>query len=520
MGLIGHEPCPKCGSQDNVAVYDNGSKHCFSMGCGYHVGGSGEKREKPPAQFVQGEPCAIEIRGLSEETCAKWRYHVGERNGKPCQIANYCDAQGQVVAQKLRFQGKDFEIVGDAKKMGLYGQWLWGQKGKKVVITEGEIDALSVSQAQGNSWPVVSIPNGVQSAKKHIQQALEWLEGFEDVVFMFDNDEHGIPAAKECALLLSPGKAKIATLPLKDANDMLVAGRQKELVKAVWDAKTFRPDGIICGEELWDELATGVAESSIGYPWSGLNNLLHGLRLGELVTFTAGSGIGKSLCCKELAVHLLRNGQRVGYIGLEESIKRTALGLMGISANKPLHLQAGNQVDDQFQAAFKETVGSGRCFLYDHFGSIDSPSLLARIRYMARGCGCNWIIFDHISIMVSGSEESDERRLIDQTMTKLRSLVQETGVGMILVSHLKRTEGKAHEEGGKISLAQLRGSGSIGQLSDIVIGLERDQQDEMNKNMTTFRVLKNRFSGETGVAGQVYYDPETGRLTEQAASVF
>jgi twinkle protein len=92
--------------------------------------------------------------------------------------------------------------------------------------------------------------------------------------------------------------------------------------------------------------------------------------------------------------------------------------------------------------------------------------------------------------------------------------VEELGIGLILVSHLKRPEGKGHEEGAQTSLSQLRGSGAIAQLSDIVIGLERNQQDEKQQHLTCVRVLKNRFSGETGIACYLRYSPETGRLTE------
>ena len=105
--------------------------------------------------------------------------------------------------------------------------------------------------------------------------------------------------------------------------------------------------------------------------------------------------------------------------------------------------------------------------------------------------------------------------MLDILMTKLRSLVEEIGVGMILVSHLKRPEGRGFEEGRETTLGHLRGSAGLGQLSDIVIGLERNQQDEEVKNQTTVRVLKNRFSGETGVACTLEYNKHTGRIHEQ-----
>lgn len=134
---------------------------------------------------------------------------------------------------------------------------------------------------------------------------------------------------------------------------------------------------------------------------------------------------------------------------------------------------------------------------------------------MAKALGCRWVILDHLSIVVSGLDAGgDERKLIDMAMTMLRTLVEETGIGLILVSHLKRPEGKGHEEGGLTSLNQLRGSHSIAQLSDMVLGLERNQQDADNANRTIVRVLKNRFSGETGIGTMLFYDKETGRLSE------
>jgi len=464
----------------------------------------------------EGTYQAINKRGLTEETCRKWGYSITAYGNQTVHCATYRDLHGAPIAQKIRFPTKDFLVLGDSKNCGLYGQHLWRDKGKRVVITEGELDALSVSQAQGNKWPVVSVPHGVSSAKKCIEKALEWLEGFDEVVFLFDNDEHGITAAKECALLLSPGKAKIGKLPLKDASDMLQAGRVDELIQALWGAKSFRPDGIVNGAELWDLISKDTDAPSIPYPWKGLNALTHGLRRGELVTFTAGSGIGKSQVCRELALSLLHARETVGYIALEESTKKTALGIIGLELSRPIHLSREGIADETLRTAFETTVGSDRLFVYNHFGSTDSSNLMSRIRYLARGCHCGWIILDHISIVVSGIGDGDERRLIDNTMTQLRSLVEEVGVGLILVSHLKRPEGKGHEEGAQTSLSQLRGSAAIGQLSDIVFGLERDQQDVDRKHITTVRVLKNRFSGETGVAGFLRYDPNTARLTEVA----
>jgi twinkle protein len=179
----------------------------------------------------------------------------------------------------------------------------------------------------------------------------------------------------------------------------------------------------------------------------------------------------------------------------------------------PLHLRKDVN-EKELKEAFDSCLATGKFFTYDHFGSMDSNNLMNRIRYMAKGCGCGWIILDHLSIVVSGMGDGDERRLIDNTMTKLRSLVEELKVGMIIVSHLKRPEGRGHEEGATTSLSQLRGSAGIAQLSDMVLGLERNQQDDTTRNRTIVRILKNRFTGETGIASYLEYDAQRGRLTD------
>ena len=522
--------CDACGSSDANAVYSDGHTYCFS--CTAY--GRPEGDPEPPANRAAshsktgllpiGEFITLGKRKITEETCRKMGYSVGEDNhGKVVQIANY-KKEGRVVAQHLRYANKDFKFLGDKDGIGLWGEHVWKPGGKMLVITEGQIDALSVCQLQNNKWPVVSVTNGATGAVKSVRKSLEFVNSFEKVILMLDMDEPGQKATLEVAKLLRPGTAFIATLPLKDANEMLVAGRGKEVISAMWDAKPYRPDGIVNAGDLWEKVRKPKENHCVEYPWEALNRKTRGARKGELVVWTAGSGVGKSAVVREIAFDLLQKGQTVGMLMLEENIDRTALGMMGLHLNHPLHLDRGDFTEEQLHEAFTATAGSGRLWLYDHFGSTSAGNLLERVRYLAVGCGCDFVVLDHISIAVSDAEANadsnlDERKLIDMLMTKLRSLVEELGIGLHLISHLKRPQGdRGHEQGAVTSLSQLRGSHSIAQLSDMVIGLERDQQDEDSHNEVTLRVLKNRFSGETGEAGTLFYDTKTGRLSEHGFS--
>lgn len=522
-----HTACPKCGSSDALSVYSDGHAFCFS--CNTNFKDYSDKGEttvtmKPSGKMELNlidlsELSAADLvaRKITKDTCEKYKYFIGEYQDAPVQVACYYNSKGKLVGQKLRFKDKHFSVRGTVSNC-LFGSQLWAS-GKKIVITEGEIDCLTVSQLQGNKWPVVSIPNGAQAAKRAIESNLEYLSKFDEVILMFDMDEAGRKACEECAKVLPIGKAFIAILPCKDPNECLLTGKGQEVIQAIWNAKPYRPDGIVAGIDLYDKCVTDINDlnDSVEYPFKALQNKTKGARHGELYVITSGSGMGKSTLLRELEYYFgVQRGELCGVIALEESTRTTGLELMSIYLNKRIRLDINSVSEREREDAFRETIGNGRFFLYDHFGSLDSNNLLSKIRFMVVGLGCKRIFLDHISIVVSGmdnDEDGGERKAIDKLMTNLRSLVEETGCTMFVISHLKRPDKKGHEEGGQVSLSQLRGSGGIAQLSDMVIGLERNQQGD-NPNLLTIRILKNRFCGLTGVSGYLIYNTETGRLSD------
>jgi len=525
-----HEPCVKCGSKDNFGRYSDGHGYCFSLGC-HHYEAATEDKEGD-AEFVPHTPikkARVEMLGtiaaipelrLSKDTMKLYGVSVEyDTKGKIVKHHYpYVDkSTDEIVGTKVRVvDSKQFSTTGHFTNVGLFGQSKFRTGQNYITIVEGEKDCLSVSEMFDNKWPVVSIRSGCSGAVRDIKENLEYLETFENVVICFDNDKAGQDAARSVLDLFSPNKAKNVTLPMKDASDMLVANKVSAFVKEWWNAKTYQPDGIISGVDTWELLMDREDVLVYPYPWQCLNDLTFGFRERELVTITSGSGMGKSQMVRELQHYILdATEDNVGILALEEDIPRTALGLMSIEANQPLHLNDNITREDK-RTYWEKTLGTGRVYLFDHWGSTSEDNLLARVRYMARGLDCKWIILDHLSIVVSDQEVNDERKAIDSIMTNLRKLVQETGVGLFLVSHLRRPQGKAHEDGGQISLAELRGSAAIAQLSDMVIGLERDQQnaDPYIRNTTTVRVLKNRFSGLTGPACYLYYNKDTGRMEE------
>lgn len=532
--VLTHQPCPKCGSSDAAAIYSDGHLYCHSNGC--YVPGDGEApegkapRRKPmSAEFIPGDVMPLEKRCIDQATCQLFDYRVGkDKYGKTVQIATYRNMEGEVIGQKLRYPDKSFCAIG--KLSVFFGQHLWSHQSIRrndgsaiestLYVTEGEIDAMTVRKVLGDWGQVVSVPNGAKGAAKCFEDNLEWLEQFDRVVLVFDMDKPGREAAQECAVILSPGKAFIANLPLKDPNEMLQKGQTAELIKRLRNAPQYRPDGVRKGSEidLTEIMQAPIQGYSTGFP--DLDEMTGGFRKRELVMLTAGTGIGKSTIAREIGYRFgIEHGLVVGNLYLEESVNKTAQGFVAIHHGIPLGELRKNP-DRLSPEQWEQTKADvlDEMYFYDHFGSLDSGHLLSKLRFMAVSLKVDFIFLDHISIVVSGQESSreGERKDIDRLMTALRALIEETGVGVVCISHLKMAEGKSHEEGGQVSLNHLRGSGTLKQIPDTIIALERDQQDAETKNRCAIRVLKNREFGDTGLAGAALYVRETGRLIPAA----
>jgi len=513
--FVSHEPCDACGSSDANSLFSDGHLWCFACETYTPAEGEGERVQNTPTAsnhaFLKGEPRAIAARGLSEEDCKKFSYWTGvDEQGQPVQIANYRDAKGQIIAQKIRSRDKTFRLIGDTKGLPLFGSHLWSN-GKKLCLVEGEVDAISLSKCFGHKFCCVSLPNGAQSAVRAVKDNFDYINNFDQVIICTDMDEAGRRAAEAIAECLPVGKAKIASLPAKDANDALVQGRANDLVEAVYHAREFRPDGIKSAHDYRDIISVDETASAVSWPYSMLNERLMGIRKKELICLASGSGCGKTTFCKEVAYHLMQSGQKVGLISLEEAPKRTLLGLVGIHLNKNLLIDRSQASDQEVLDGFDDLFKDRTCVLYDSFGTSSVELICQRIQYMARALDCDFIILDHVTMLTANMV--DERRELDKCVTQFRTLVQELDIGMIMVSHLTRPSGRGHEDGAAVSLSQLRSSHSLAQLSDAAIGLQKDP-DDPDSDIRMIRVLKNRFCGSIGEAGTLLYDRNTGRLNE------
>jgi twinkle protein len=537
-----NKPCPKCreigrdDKGDNLFLLsDKRGYACRQNGIHHEPYYEWFDEEENMITFdeIENLPIrALKARGIDKDVAAHYmvRTIVNMTTGED---EGYCypiTITGKTEAYRIRQLPKTFMNVvksGSLKgrKTELFGQSVCQKKGKKLLVCGGQDDMLAAFQMLWRSYPtykpnVVSVVNGENV--KSISDNLDFILSYEEVIICMDNDSVGKKAAKDMALLIGP-KAKLMEISEKDANDMLHNGKEKEFVNAFFSAKAIRPDGIVAGGEIAIETLKQATTRGYSIPYPKLNSMLGGLRKGELVTISAGSGLGKSSFVKEIVYHLrVEHGLTVGILALEETLTTTLQSFVAIDNNIPvaeLRMNPAMLTDKQWQESYDKIIKE-KFYALDHFGSLQIEEFIGKMRHFAYGEKCDFILLDHLSLVISGLNADDERKMLDKVMTELAAFCTESGVGVISVVHLSRNKNKkSFNEGGNISLTDLRGSSGIEGLSWAVIGLERDQQDDEMKNISTIRVLKNRVFGFTGVAGHCIYHPEIGRLLPHVETV-
>lgn len=516
--FVKHDACPKCGSKDNLAIYDD-HETCFTDGCNYRKNYKNKRGDDMAAEAPNKETKdlvplpsktmpALKSRGLDSSTINK--YHVTVNTNPENDIEAVFprfNEEGFHTANQIRLANKQFRCQGAINEATLFGQQFFPAGGRSITVTEGYYDTMAAFQLTGSRYPNVGVMSA-SSAKKEVVNNFEYLNSFEKIVLNFDADDPGQKAAKEVAQLFEPGKVFILKLQKgKDANEYLLNGNIQEYVNEWFRAPVFMPDGLKLGTEMWEHIRDHKTPHSVPYPWNGMNQKTYGIRLSELVLLTAETGVGKTSVCKELEYSLLTNeeliekGYGVGFLHLEEPKYDTAIGLMSIHANKPFHLPDTEKSEEELRSAYDAVINNERVVIWDHFGSNDIDVVLAKIRHMA-ALGCKYIVVDHLSIIVS-DQSGDERKQLDEISTKLKTLMMNLDIACICVIHVNRQ-------------GQVRGSAGPEQIANIIVRLERDKKDpdDWRRNITTLTVEKNRFCGRTGPACYLFFNEVTNRLEE------
>ena len=508
--VISRSQCPKCQDtgNDNLIEFSNGTKHCFS--CRYHEGGMEERQQssntpKPKRPLLnKEESSSIPHRGIKLPTCEKYGIFRTRIHGIEASVIPLGSE-----SQKIIKDDKDMYVIGsfeNARPMGLDS---FKNKTLPLVITEGEYDALSVSQVLGDSYNVTSLVNGSNSVVQFISNYRDTLVSANQIILFFDNDNAGHEAVKE--FIRKWGYSKLYTVngnPLKDANDLLVS-QQEALIKAlVLSAKKEQMEGVDCIANMDQSILDEVQPPAIPSQYTALDYYLGGgFRRGELTMLAGGSGLGKSTFCTNLVYNLVLSqpGIKIADIKLEKRQVKNIKSYIAMYFNMSYKriCEQPSLITPEHWNEFKHVFGN--LYTNQHFGSLTSGNLLDLLNYYAIDCGVDFIVLDHISIAISGtvSSREGERKDIDVLVTKIRELINKTNVSVICVSQLKNPESEGGyaskwEEGKRVSRSHLRGSGSLQHLADNIISVEGNLYGP-EKDERLIRLIKTREGDEQEV---------------------
>lgn len=558
--VVSKGPCPECDTTKGNVTYADGHSHCFACGHtefpadepgalplagdledatsgrtgglrGSHAAGSGLLR----ASDTPGAFDPLTKRGLTSETLRRYGYFKAGFKGQMVQVAPYCDETGEVCQQKVRMADKSFMVlkardsVPAINDCWLFGRQVYGDRyDRRVIITEGELDAMSVAQVRQFKDAVVSVNGGAKAALKSLKSNYLWLDRFAEIVLWFDDDEPGREATEECADLFKVGKVRIAKVPgFKDASDVLQANKPGDIEAAIYGAVAWKPRGIVNARDSDKDVRAPTDKvNAWSYPpqMEKLQEMTAGIHRGEVIYHVAGTGVGKSTALREIQYHLVEQGVKIAVLSFEDTVRDMKFGLMSIPAGERLHLvpvpdpedlKAIAAYDERMVRIHGQVFGSGLVELFDpETADWAMEAILGYVRYCAKALDCQVIFIDPLSFVAAGIElTADERRVLDRVAGEFAKLAKELGIHLQISHHLKRTAGIPHEEGAPTSLNELRSSGGLANFAMGVIGWERNNQAEGDGwRVTQSRIIKPvRRTGKSGLADVLYYQ-ENGRL--------
>jgi archaellum biogenesis ATPase FlaH len=505
-------------------------------------------------------------RGIRKEICERFgiRAALSETDGQTVEAYYFPshNQKGKIVGFMKQDLAKSKEERGHWIAIGsisisnkLFGQDVAEsvqRKRNNVTLTEGQWDTVSVYQSlvdnvKGTKYEglepfVVSIPLGTGNAVEAVLHNESFVKSFDGLTFFFDDDyctpaeaKRGILKGHEAreavaSALVDSGLALTTVIPdgaFKDASDYMQLGKSDDLAKLVqFNKRPFSLEKVVSASDItFDELIAPQPQGVIVDCFPKLMQRLNGFRLRELTMLLAPSNVGKTVICSVLAHAFMKAGNKVGLIFLEEGNKETLQRLVAselkvnyLSFKRNPLAVASEQL---IQEVYNDIVNNDRLVLLDHFGSLPTSDLMAKIKHMVLVRGCKYIVLDHLSMVISGLDDDNERKSLDVAMTNLSAFCAANDVHLLVVSHINRQDsyqflppkGKEGEPFWvNVRKESARGSAGIEQMSWNILALEPEINPDFTRGRVRFKVLKTRFGDSLGIADVFRLDPETWEI--------
>ena len=442
--FLRHEPCPKCGSTNNVGVWRHKStggetKYCNSDGCDYKITTASLYKSSQPGTALPDS--WLQAKGLTAEVCKQYRI---TRDGKVIYFG-VASPDG-----KLRgIAGRNYGVPKHNDKHFFWKQssnLLYGMDSctgqDRLIITSGFWDAPSAKLLTG--WNAVSLPNGDKSAKNSITDNYQWLKRFKRIYICFDNDESGQAAAVTSMEILGY-RARNIILPdftvltgdeavsVKDANDYIRHGLHKEFQQACMSADA-RLTPYVFGSEADEQYAEYKLRGD-SQGWStGIPELdaLLTLRQNEFTILFGAPGRGKSTFARFLVA---MSQVRPFYISLEDPVWICLDNLSKVLLHEHTPYDAFGTCTLTKDELLKRSRAIRERVSLAHLDSCTPEVLADAIECAYVQYGCQFIVLDHITWLLN--MEDDQRATAVKYMNVIADLCKRLPIHIFVVSHNK-----------------------------------------------------------------------------------
>lgn len=474
-------------------------------------------------------------RGISAETVQKYNL-TGRKDNHNVAVFPFYDENE--ILTFVKYRKIDFDPAKDNAK-----EWceanckpiLFGMNhcdpevSKTLVMTEGQIDSLSVAEAGIPN--AVSVPTG-KNGFTWVPYCWDWLGRFDELIVFGDCERGEITLLTEMAARFHGTVKHVRIedyLECKDANEILLKHGKEAVRSAVANAVPVANPRIIPLASVERMDMSQVQHFSTGFVQ--LDRLLGGFYFGQLVLLTGERGNGKSTFAGMIAIRSLQADFPVFFYSGELEdwyfrnwFDRQVAGDAHIASTESTNGFVDYSVKDEFIPYISRWY-DGKAYLYNNRANVedgDGEEILTTMENAVKQYGCQTIIVDNLMTAMSDDTASDYYRLQSEFVRKLADMAKRLGVLIVLVAHPRKT-GSAD-----IMTDDVSGSGNITNLADVVLCYTRptkakpkkgkqhpEEEPEEDDGKRVLKVLKNRLNGRLDMKGiPMFFEESSKRIAE------
>ena len=548
--------CPYChgGSKDLYTFSINlktGQFHCFRDSCGvtgnmitlsrdfdYSLGNdvdeyySPKKKyrtfKKPEKPIEPKEPAIayLESRGISAEVAKK--YEITSMEGHDnILVFPFYDNKGKITFVKYR--KTDFDREKDSSKEWceknckpiLFGMKQCNEEFDRLVITEGQLDSLSV--ASSGIENAVSVPTGAKGFT-WVPYCYDWVSKFDEIVVFGDYEKEHITLLDDIARRF-PCRIKHVRerdyLGCKDANEILQKYGPEAVRNAVENAVYVPVQRVVPLADVEDvniyklpKVKTGISE---------LDKMLYGgLPFGMVCVIAGKRGDGKSTFASQIMARVIEQGYvTFAYSGeLPNYLYKSwfdfqVAGRHHIVENRTDYGEVNRFITNKNQELINSWYRE-KAYIYDNriVENDEKEDLLKSIERSIQQYGVKVVLIDNLmtAMYIDEQRGSDRYEQQGQFVRNLCKIAIKYNVLILLVAHQRKNNFSSDIND------EVSGSGDITNLAGLTLGYNRGSKEDidkglMNQNQRKLIVAKNRLFGKINLDGIILdYDERSKRI--------